>query len=153
MFISFRVRSGTPMLKARRNSMNLTTAVDVTSNYKSPMNTPVNNDAKRSVNAAPDATPGCPLALLMGEHEQALQELNKMAVAAKSIQTSGFSAEAFQQIADAIRYIGSVVRKHNEKEEQFLFPKMDRHINGYQSLMRHEHRELWGAFNELLKSV
>ncbi len=132
--------------------MHLTSPVDVTSKNKT-MNNPVRNDTKHPMKAVSETSTTCPLSCLMDEHEQALKQLNKMAVAAKSIQTNGFSAEAFQQIADAIRFIGSVVRKHNEKEEQYLFPKMDRHINGYQSMMRHEHRELWGAFNELLKSV
>jgi hemerythrin-like domain-containing protein len=94
-----------------------------------------------------------PIEALMHEHELGLHQLGLMADAAKSIQVNGFSAGAFQTIADAIRFIGTEIRRHNEKEERLLFPLIDRHVSGPPSAMRQEHRELWRAFNELLKSV
>ncbi len=133
--------------------MNISTAPNAASNYGKLMDAPVKNETKPAMDISPADSHDCPLAVLVSEHEAALKQLNKMAAAAKSIQQNGFSAENFRQIADAIRYIGSVVRKHNEKEEQFLFPKLDRHVNGYQSMMRHQHRELWAAFTELSKAV
>lgn len=94
-----------------------------------------------------------PIEIFMHEHAKGLHQLSLMANAAVSIEVNGFSAEAFQTIAEAIRYIGSEIRCHNEREEQYLFPALDRHVSGPPGAMRHEHRELWRAFNELLKAV
>lgn len=94
-----------------------------------------------------------PIELLVKEHEQALAQLEKMSSAARSIQANGFSGPAFLQIAEAIRYIVNEVRRHNFKEEQFLFPLMDKHGNGTLLEMRQEHRELWRAMDELLLTV
>lgn len=94
-----------------------------------------------------------PIEILMHEHEMGLHQLALMANAAMSIEVNGFSAEAFRTIAEAIRYIGSEIRCHNEREEKFLFPALGRHVDGPPAAMRLEHRDLWRAFNELLKVV
>ncbi len=94
-----------------------------------------------------------PIELLVKDHEETLAQLEKMSSAAKSIQANGFSGPAFLQIAEAIRYIVNEVRRHNFKEEQYLFPLMDRHGNGTLLAMRQEHRELWRAMDELLLTV
>ena len=94
-----------------------------------------------------------PIEIFMHEHEMGLHQLALMANAAMSIEVNGFSAEAFRTIAEAIRYIGREIRCHNEREEEFLFPALDRHVSGPPGAMRQEHRELWRAFNELLKVV
>ena len=94
-----------------------------------------------------------PIEILMKEHDEGIKYLARLDNAADSIRQNGFSAEAFEQIAEAIRFVDVDIRQHNEKEEKYLFPLMDRHVNGPAKVMRSEHRELWRVFSELRKSV
>ncbi|MBM4165319.1 MAG: hemerythrin domain-containing protein [Ignavibacteria bacterium] len=94
-----------------------------------------------------------PIETLVKEHDDALKQLNILNNAAMSIKVNGFSAEAFEKIAKTIRYIGTEMRKHDEKEERFLLPLLEKHVSGPSSAMRNEHRELWAAFSQLLQLV
>ena len=94
-----------------------------------------------------------PIEILMKEHEECLHHLARMENAAEYIQTNGFSHEAYTQIAEAIRFIDTVIRQHDEKEEKYLFSMMDRHVTGAPQVMRNEHRELWIAFKQLIQTV
>lgn len=89
----------------------------------------------------------------MKEHEECLKYLARLHNAAEYIRTNGFSFEAYSQIAETIRFIDTVVRQHDEKEEKYLFPLMDRHVVGPPQSLRSEHRELWFAFRQLLRTV
>ena len=94
-----------------------------------------------------------PIEILMKEHEDGLKRLSELGGAAEYINANGFSFAAYSEITGAIRFINSEIRKHNEKEEKFLFPLMDRHADRQTIVMRNEHRELWKLFNRLLESV
>lgn len=94
-----------------------------------------------------------PIEILMKEHKEALQYLKRLGDASDRIKTHGFSFDAFSEIAEAIRYIDTEIRHHNEKEEKHLFPLMNSHVAGPSDVMRDEHRELWRAFNNLMESV
>jgi len=94
-----------------------------------------------------------PIDILMKEHEECLKYLARLHNAAGYIKSNGFSFEAYSQIAETIRFIDTVVRQHDEKEEKYLFPVMDRHIVGPPQSLRSEHRELWFAFRQLLRTV
>jgi hemerythrin-like domain-containing protein len=94
-----------------------------------------------------------PIDVLMKEHDEGMEQLKHIAGAVKSIQVDGFSGKAFQEIADAVRVFLVVIRRHNAKEERYLFPLMDRHAAGSPSSMRYEHREIGRTFNELVDSV
>lgn len=94
-----------------------------------------------------------PIEILMKEHEKCLQHLARMENAAEYIQTNGFSHEAYTQIAETIRFIDTVMRQHDEKEEKYVFSMMDRHVTGAPQVMRNEHRELWIAFKQLIRTV
>lgn len=78
----------------------------------------------------------------MREHEDASQALAHLENAVLSIDCSGFSIEAFKQIADAIRFIGSTFREHDKKEKRYLFNLLEKCQPGLTKDYRHEHREL-----------
>ena len=94
-----------------------------------------------------------PFAMLMQEHEEGLKYLAQLQKAAEYIQANGFSFEAFRDVSEAIRYIDSEIRRHNEKEEQYLFPLIESHVHGPGEAMHNEHRELWRAFKSLRECV
>lgn len=91
-----------------------------------------------------------PLEILREDHTKGLEKLEKITEAAKSIQTEGFTATAFQQISDSVRFIGAEMRKHHELEERYLFPLLDKHLFESPNIIRHERREMWQMFHELL---
>lgn len=94
-----------------------------------------------------------PIEILMKEHEEGLKYLKRLGDAAEHIKTYGFSFDAFEDIAEAIRFIDTEIRHHNEREEKYLFPLMDTHATSPSKVIRDEHRELWRAFNNLMESV
>jgi len=94
-----------------------------------------------------------PIEILKSEHNEALEKLALLENAVLSISTSGFSAEAFQNIALAIRFLDSEFRNHDRKEEEFLFPLVEKHVSGPPAVMRSEHRSLWNAFGQLCQIV
>lgn len=94
-----------------------------------------------------------PLEILIRAHEEGMTRLGVLENAAESIRSNGFSPEAFEQIAETIRWMNTEVRRHTQIEEQVLFPVVERHVRGLAEQMRGEHRDLWNAFSELLSYV
>lgn len=94
-----------------------------------------------------------PIEILKWEHNEGLKHLSRLENATESLQHNGFSAEAFEEIADSIRWINTDVRRHTEKEEKYLLPLLDRHVVGLPDIVRNEHRELRSAFGQLLDAV
>jgi hemerythrin-like domain-containing protein len=94
-----------------------------------------------------------PIKVLIQEHTEGLQHLAVLENASESIKLNGFSPEAFEQIAETIRWLNTEVRKHTQIEEKFLFPLIDRHMRSLADQVRGEHRDLWDLFNELLQAV
>ena len=94
-----------------------------------------------------------PIQTLMKEHDIGLKYLQRLGDAAEDIRTNGFSFEAFKHVAEAIQFIDTEIRQHNEKEEKYLFPLMERHVDGPPAVMRGEHRKLWRAFSRLRECV
>ncbi|MDI6767502.1 MAG: hemerythrin domain-containing protein [Bacteroidota bacterium] len=94
-----------------------------------------------------------PLDILRHEHDRGLQELEKIITAIESIHKNGFSREAFQQIAESVKYVGSEMKKHYEKEERYLFPLLDKHLFESPNKIRYERREMWQSLNELINSI
>ena len=94
-----------------------------------------------------------PLEILSGEHKEAMKHLDKIRDAANSIQVNGFSAKAFQEMAESINYIATEMHSHSDKEERFLFPLLDKYVFEHQPALRFELREMWQTFHELVASV
>ncbi|MBI3193428.1 MAG: hemerythrin domain-containing protein [Ignavibacteriae bacterium] len=94
-----------------------------------------------------------PISVLMQEHHRAVTQLSVLEQAVNSINAEGFTRQAFESIAEAIRFFEGEFRQHDKKEEQFLFPLLEKHEPGITREYRNEHRELWSAFNYLLSCV
>jgi hemerythrin-like domain-containing protein len=94
-----------------------------------------------------------PFSVLMQEHHSAVKQLSQLEQAVNSINAEGFTRQAFESIAEAIRFFEDEFRKHDRKEEQFLFPLLEKHEPGITREYRNEHRELWSAFHHLLSCV
>ena len=94
-----------------------------------------------------------PLQILRREHEAGLKCLQRLRDAAEYIRTNGFSYEAFNDVAEATWFVDTDIRRHNEKEEKYLFPLLEQHVNGLPTVFRNEHRELWKAFKNLRECV
>lgn len=101
-----------------------------------------------AVNEIPD-----PIELLQSDHSKGMKTLLDLEEAVNSIEMNGFTAEAFQRIAEAARFIGSYMREHYEKEDRHLYPVLQRHASGSSMTIRHERREMWQTFKELMMSV
>ncbi len=94
-----------------------------------------------------------PLDKLHEDHAIALSWLQRLDGAIASIVNEGFSASSFAEIAQIIRYINTDFRKHDEREEKYLFPVIEAHSAGMTGGYRAEHRQLWSAFRRLEQSV
>jgi len=94
-----------------------------------------------------------PLELLKQEHEEAMHHLQVLENAADSIKASGFSAEAFEQIAETIRWMNTEVRRHTKLEEQYLFPLVEHHMKNLADQVKGDHQDMWDSFSDLLDTV
>ena len=97
-----------------------------------------------------------PIDILFQEHAITLKYLQQLHTATEFIRVNGFNFDAFQKIEEAIHFIDAEIRHHNEKEEAYLFPLMDRHLKEPPDVMRTEHLELWkslAALRECIKDV
>src|SRR3990172_6911614 len=89
-----------------------------------------------------------PLKILLQEHQDGLEHLARLEQAAESIQANGFSAEAIEEIIEAVRWMNNDVREHIVIEERYLFPAIERHGSDLPDSMRNDHHELRGAFSQ-----
>lgn len=88
---------------------------------------------------------------LRTEHQHALKQLALLGEASARLRDNGYSEEDHAAVTAAVRFINNEVRAHNEREEQYLFPEMERVMppNGPTAVMRAEHRTLWEDLNTL----
>lgn len=94
-----------------------------------------------------------PIAILMDEHDQALKLIEQLRAATQLIKREGFSLKAYTEISEVIQFINTQMRSHDVKEEDILFPLMERHTSEFSRVLRYEHRELWSAMNQLTHIV
>lgn len=94
-----------------------------------------------------------PIAQFMQEHDQALTQLSSLTRATRSMAAQGFSGEAHQKVVTALAFIEDEVSVHNRREEEALFPVLERYVEGPTKLMRDEHRILRKEFRKLRAAV
>ena len=92
---------------------------------------------------------------LRKEHQHALKQLALLDEAAGRLAESGYSADDHGVVREAVRFVNNEVRVHNEREEQYLFPEMERVIppNGPTAVMKTEHRMLWDTLDRIEKAL
>jgi hemerythrin-like domain-containing protein len=108
---------------------------------------------KRSVTEESRTRFDDPIEVLVKEHNKVLEKLLVVADSGESIQSYGFSGRAFQNLTNAASLMSFELRKHTDKEEKFLFPLLEKHVFESPNVLRHERREIWQAFNELMTSI
>ena len=93
-----------------------------------------------------------PIAQFMQEHDETLVQLSALNKSSRSIAEDGFTADAFRRLHDAVAFVAEEVGFHNKREEEALFPVLERYVEGPTGLMREEHRTLKKEFLRLRKA-
>jgi hypothetical protein len=66
---------------------------------------------------------------------------------------NGYSPGSFRHIDSALRFIEEEVSVHNHKEEEALFPVLERYVDGPTRIMRSDHKKLQKGFVRLNSAV
>jgi hemerythrin-like domain-containing protein len=94
-----------------------------------------------------------PIAQFMQEHSIALLQLSVLNRSTRSLVEHGFSREAFARTVSALAFLQEEVGHHNRREEEALFPVLDRYVEGPTAVMRQEHRVLKRELRRLKREV
>ena len=92
-----------------------------------------------------------PIAIFMAQHEEGLAHLRRLGGYIQRVERREVTEEVLEGIRRATAFINKEVRVHNEKEEELLFPELEKVLppKGPTFVMREEHRRLW----EVLEKV
>lgn len=91
-----------------------------------------------------------PIAMFMKEHDEALAHLQRLKKSAQELRKNGFSEKSFNQLMKASSFVDQEVREHNAKEEDALFPVIERYVEGPTAVLREDHIRL-GKVNKKLR--
>lgn len=94
-----------------------------------------------------------PIARFLQEHDHALQELSSLGKAVKGLEENGWTPDAGRRIARALEFINDEVGVHNGREEEALFPVLERYVEGPTQAMRAEHVVLAKEFRRLRRAA
>jgi iron-sulfur cluster repair protein YtfE (RIC family) len=89
----------------------------------------------------------------MQEHDEALVQLKLLNRAVRSLTVEGYTNSIHRRVLAALRFIEEEVRIHNAKEEEALFPVLERYVEGPTKIMRSDHRKLHRGFLQLSRAV
>jgi hemerythrin-like domain-containing protein len=92
-----------------------------------------------------------PLAPLAEDHVVALRKLAAVNAAADEIAGRGVSPSTLATLADFRAFLDGPITRHFQQEEVALFPPLEAVIGdqgGPTAVMRHEHQELYVAFDQ-----
>ncbi|TAK53890.1 MAG: hemerythrin domain-containing protein [Bacteroidetes bacterium] len=94
-----------------------------------------------------------PIAVLLQEHNEALDQLKRLNLAVGELSQHGYSKKVGKQLTSSLRYIEHEVKDHNRKEEDALFPILETYVEGPTKLMRSDHKKLRKGFEQLRKAI
>lgn len=94
-----------------------------------------------------------PIAQFMQEHDEMLTHLSSLNKATTSLVQNGFSVDAFNKVTSALRFIEDEVGVHNRREEEALFPVLERYVEGPTRLMREDHKYMKKEYLKLRRAV
>jgi len=83
-----------------------------------------------------------PIAGFLQEHDVTLTHLSSLNRATRSLAEHGYSEEAMGRVRTAVQFLAAEVGEHNAREEEALFPVLERYVEGPTRVMREEHKEL-----------
>lgn len=89
----------------------------------------------------------------MQEHDDALLQLKFLHKAVRGIAHDGYAVRHFRQISSALKFIEEEVSVHNRREEEALFPVLERYVEGPTRIMRNDHKKLRKGFIQLRSAV
>ncbi len=93
-----------------------------------------------------------PIARFMQEHDQTLLQLAALNRATRSLAEHGWSEDAFRRATDSVRFLEEEIGTHNSREEEALFPVLEKYVEGPTAMMRAEHRSLRRELKKLLSA-
>ncbi len=94
-----------------------------------------------------------PIALFMKEHDEALVYLQRLKKASQDLRKNDFSDKAFNQLIKASSFVDQEVREHNRKEENALFPIIERYVEGPTAVLRDDHIRLGKVYKKLRHGI
>ena len=94
-----------------------------------------------------------PIAQFMQEHDEMLVHLSSLNKATTSLVQHGFSVDAFNKVSAALHFIEDEVGVHNKREEEALFPVLERYVEGPTRLMREDHKNLKHEYLKLRRAA
>lgn len=94
-----------------------------------------------------------PIAQFMQEHDETLVQLSSLNKASRALVDHGFNEEVYFRLLRAVEFIDQEVGVHNKREEEALFPVLERYVEGPTRLMRDDHKELAKEFRRLRRAV
>jgi uncharacterized protein len=94
-----------------------------------------------------------PIALFIKEHEDVLHHLRSLNKVAARIREHGVDDELLKTLNKSMDFIKEEVEVHNRKEEEALFPVVERYVDGPTRSLRDDHRHLALHFESLQQAA
>jgi regulator of cell morphogenesis and NO signaling len=94
-----------------------------------------------------------PIARFMQEHDTTLMQLSALNRATLSLAEVGYSEEALSRVRVATKFLSVEVGEHNTREEEALFPVLERYVEGPTQIMRAEHKVLKRELRKLNSAI
>ncbi len=94
-----------------------------------------------------------PIAVLLQEHNDALEQLKRLNDAVAVLNETGYTKSLSRKLAESLRYVEHEVKDHNKKEEEALFPILEKYVEGPTKLMRSDHKKLRKGFDQLRDAI
>ncbi|HZY09575.1 MAG TPA: hemerythrin domain-containing protein [Bacteroidota bacterium] len=94
-----------------------------------------------------------PIAQLMQEHNHAIGQLKLLDKAVRAFSQNGYSSKYFRQLTASLKFIENEVGIHNQREEEALFPTLERYVEGPTRILRNDHKKLKKGFGRLRSAI
>jgi uncharacterized protein len=94
-----------------------------------------------------------PIALFIKEHEDVLHHLRSLNKVAANIRENGVDDELLKTLSKSMEFIKEEVEVHNTREEEALFPVVERYVDGPTRSLRDDHRHLARHFESLKQAT
>jgi hemerythrin-like domain-containing protein len=85
----------------------------------------------------------------MQEHDEALVHLSTLARTSAVVADGTHDEHTLDLLKGAVTFVQNEIEHHNLREEEALFPVLDRYVEGPTSVMRAEHRVIRTKFKAL----
>jgi hemerythrin-like domain-containing protein len=94
-----------------------------------------------------------PIAMFIQEHEDVLLHLRTLNKIAASIKEKGIDDELLKTLDESMQFIREEVEVHNRREEEALFPIVERYVDGPTRSLKDDHRHLARHFETLQEAA